>query len=254
MQRVLKSLLVRISKLLPLGIIPLDGVLALSQRLGSAVARCIYVRDWRMEVRGRPQFFKHKIDLCRWPIEPSRWSFTARGVYAREDMFEGCKVLDLCCGDGSYCFLFFSDIAGAIDAVDRDAHALAYARRQFSGPTITYHEIDIVNQPLPSADYDFVIWNAAICYFHEDEIRRVIEKIIAAGKNGMKLRGMLPRANGWIDHKTEFSDRASVEGFLGQYFGLVAVREIVEGSSVSFYFQASAPCKRVDCRAPEVHA
>jgi SAM-dependent methyltransferase len=254
MRKSLKTLIMRASKLLPLGIVPLDGMLRLSSRVSAAVARWVFLRDWRMEVRGRPQFFKHQIDLSRWPLEPFRWSFTARGVYAREDMFVGCKVLDLCCGDGSYSHLFFSDIAGAIDAVDRDAHAIAYARRQFGGPKIRYHEIDIVNQPLPSADYDFVIWNAAICYFHVDEIRLIVEKIIAAGKAGMKLRGMLPKANGWIDHKTEFSDLGSVERFLCQHFETVAVREVAEGSAVSFYFQASAPLKHADRNAPEVRA
>jgi SAM-dependent methyltransferase len=243
MRKSLKSLLLRASKWLPLRIIPLDGILRQSQRVSSAVASCIFLRDWKLEVLGRPQFFKHQIDLSRWPSQPSRWSFTARGVYAREDMFDGCKVLDLCCGDGSYSFLFFSDIAGTIDAVDRDRHALAYARRQFAAPNISYHEIDIVNEPLPSADYDFVIWNAAICYFGEQEIRQIMKKLIAAGKTGMKFCGMLPKANSWVDHKTEFRDRAAVDGFLRQYFGTVAVREVTEGSAVSFYFQASAPFK-----------
>jgi SAM-dependent methyltransferase len=254
MQRALRTLLVSASKLLPLGIIPFDGILQLSQRISSALAQCVFLRDWKMQVRGRPRYFKHLIDLGRWPYEPFRWSFTARGVYAREDMFEGCKVLDLCCGDGSYNFLFFSDIAGTIDAVDYDAHAISYARRQFARPNISYHEIDIVNQPLPSTDYDFGIWNAAICYFHEEEIRRIIEKIIAAGKKNMKLCGMLPKANGWVDHKTEFADRASIEKFLRHYFGIVGVREVAEGTAVSFYFQASAPFKDGARAAPGVYA
>jgi SAM-dependent methyltransferase len=250
----LKAWLVRASKLLPLGSMPFDGMLRLSQGLSSAVARGLFVRDWRMEVRGRPRFFKHKIDLSRWPSDPSRWSFTARGVYAREEMFEGCKVLDLCCGDGSYSFLFFSDIAGAIDAVDYDANALAYARRQFAAPRIAYHQIDIVREPLPSAGYDFVVWNAAICYFREEEIRLIIEKIIAAGKAGMVLRGMLPRANGWVDHKTEFEDSASIERFLQRYFEIVAIRQVNEGSAVSFYFRASAPRHDAGRNAHEVRA
>jgi SAM-dependent methyltransferase len=248
----LKTWLLRASKLLPLGSIPLDGMLRLSQGISSTVARGLFARDWRMEVSGRPRFFKHKIDLSRWPSEPARWSFTARGVYAREEMFEGCKVLDLCCGDGSYSFLFFSDIAGAIDAVDYDANALAYARRQFAAPKIAYHEIDIVREPLPSTGYDFVVWNAAICYFREEEIRLIIGKIIAAGKAEMVLRGMLPRANGWVDHKTEFGDSASIEGFLQQYFQVVSILEVNEGSAVSFYFRASEPRHAAVHNAPEV--
>jgi SAM-dependent methyltransferase len=248
MRTLLKTLLVQGSKWMPFGLVPLDEMLRASQRISAAVARCIFLRDWKMQVRGRPQFFKHQIDISRWPSEPSRWSFTARGVYAREDMFPGCKVLDLCCGDGSYSYLFFSDIAGAIDAVDSDAYALAYARKQFADPKISFHEINIVNQPLPSGQYDFVVWNAAICYFSEDEIRHIVEKIIDAGKIGVKLRGMLPKANGWVDHKTEFADRAAIEAFLRQYFEMVVIREVAEGSTVSFYFQASAPIKHAVAR------
>jgi hypothetical protein len=48
---------------------------------------------------------------------------------------------------------------------------------------------------------------------------RVIEKIIAAGRLGMKLCGMLPKANGWVDHQTEFADRTSIEAFLRNHFG-----------------------------------
>jgi SAM-dependent methyltransferase len=243
MRRALKILIVQGSKFMPFSLVPLDGMLRVLQRMSATLAKCIFLRDWKMEVRGRPQFFKHQIDLSQWPSEPSRWSFTARGVYAREDMFEGCKVLDLCCGDGSYSYLFFSDIAGAIDAVDCDAHALSYARKHFASPKISYHKIDIVNQPLPLRQYDFVVWNAAICYFREEEIRRIVEKIIDAGKIDMKLRGMLPKANGWVDHKMEFADGYLVEQFLRQYFETVVIREVAEGPTVSFYFQASAPLK-----------
>jgi len=212
-----------------------------SQRCARVFGAGLLARDWRLQTRGRPQFFKHRVNLAYWPTEPGRWSFTARGVYARQDMFRGCRVLDLCCGDGSFSYLFFSDIAGTIDAVDNNADALAYARRNSAAPGITFHRIDIVNEPLPGADYDFIIWNAAICYFAPQEIRRVLAKISAAGKPAMQLYGMLPRANGWIDHKTEFADRDALERLLAEFFATVRTREIDEGSAITFYFQASMP-------------
>jgi SAM-dependent methyltransferase len=241
MTRILKRLLAGASRALPLKLVPLDAMLRISQRATTALAGLLLVRDWKLEAFGRPQFFKHQINLNRWIAEPARWSFTARGVYARENMFKGCKVLDLCCGDGSYSYLFFSDIAGSVHAVDNDSHAIAYARKYCAAPVISYYQLDIVNQPLPSVDYDVVVWNAAICYFRAEEIGRILEKIANAGRPSMKLNGMLPRANGWVDHKTEFEDSRSVELLLRQYFSAVTVREVDEGPVVTFYFQAAQP-------------
>lgn len=67
----------------------------------------------------------------------------------------------------------------------------------------------------------------------------MLEKI--ARTPGMKLSGMLPRANGWVGHKTEFADSRSVEMFLRQYFEAVTVREVDEGTTVTFYVQAPGP-------------
>jgi SAM-dependent methyltransferase len=241
------SLKKQIKKLLAgiLRTVPLDPVLLFTQYLGFLSAALIFFRDWRLQAYGWPQFFKHQINLSRWRFEPSRWSFTARGVYARENMFKGCAVLDLCCGDGTYSRLFFSDIAGKIDAVDNDPHALAYARRYNASPAISYHKIDIVNEGLPSAKYDVVVWNSAICYFSQGEIGRILGKIANAGRPGMKFCGSLPKASGYVDHKTEFEDGESVKRLLRGYFEVVAVIEVDEISATTFYFQATVPLMSV---------
>jgi SAM-dependent methyltransferase len=236
-----KSLARRIARYLPLRWLPLDSAVRVSQRMAWFFARLLFMRDWQLEARGRPQFFKHAMNLAQWPFDPARWAFTARGVYAREHMRRGCKVLDLCCGDGAYSRLFFADIAGKVDAVDFDEYALAYARRYHAAPAVHFHRLDIVNQPFPDRDYDVVVWNAAICYFSEPDIRVVLDKIIAASRPDMRLIGMLPRAHGWIDHKTEFSTAAEVETYLRQFFSEVSLREVDEGGAVSFYFRARAP-------------
>ena len=224
-----------------LRLVPLDVLLLLSQRTGKRIASILMFRDWWLEAYGRPQFFKHEINLSLWRFEPARWSFAARGVYAREGMFKGCSVLDLSCGDGSNSYLFFSDIAGHIDAVDNDTMALSYARRYHSAPAISYHRIDIVNQPLPARRYDFVVWNAAICYFTEGEIKAILRKISGVAAEKTLFCGMLPAASGYADHKTEFSDQESLKALLGGYFRVVNIREIDEASGRTFYFRASNP-------------
>jgi SAM-dependent methyltransferase len=236
-----KSLVRRVARWLPLRWLPLDSAVRASQRMAALFARLLFIRDWQLETRGRPQFFKHAMNLAHWPFDPARWAFAARGVYARESMRRGCKVLDLCCGDGAYSRLFFADIAGRVDAVDLDEYAIAYARKYHSTPVVRYHRLDIIAEPLPDRGYDVVVWNAAICYFSEPHIRLVLQKVIAASGPDMKLFGMLPKANGWIDHKTEFSETAEVERYLRQFFAEVSVNEIDEGNAISFYFRARAP-------------
>jgi SAM-dependent methyltransferase len=236
-----KSLARRIAQYLPLRWLPLDSAVRGSQHMARFFARLLFIRDWQLEARGRPQFFKHSMNLAQWPFDPARWAFTARGVYARESMRSGCKVLDLCCGDGAYSRLFFADIAGQVDAVDFDEYALDYARKYHAAPAVRFHRLDIVNQPLPDSGYDVVVWNAAICYFSEPDIRTVLNKVVAASRPDMDLVGMLPRAHGWVDHKTEFATAADVETYLRQFFSEVSMREIDEGSTVSFYFRARSP-------------
>jgi SAM-dependent methyltransferase len=225
-------------------VLPLDSLLLLSQRFSAFVSALLMLRDWRLEAFGRPQFFKHEVNLGRWRFEPARWAFTARGVYAREAMFKGCLVLDLCCGDGSNSYLFFADVAGHIDAVDNDESSLAYAKRFHAHPSIHYQRINIVNQPLPARKYDFVVWNAAICYFSETEIKSILQKVAGAGRPGMIFRGMLPAASGYADHKTEFQDTKSVRALLDEYFGDVQVHEIAEAVTRTFYFKAREPLRR----------
>lgn len=241
MKKNLKKFILSILSLVPIRFIPLDLFLWLSQRITSAIAYLLFIRDWQLEANGRPQFFKHRINLARWPFVSSRWAFVARGVYSRENMFRGCKVLDLCCGDGSYSYLFYSDIASHIDAVDNDSIAIKYARKYHSNSKIIFHQIDVINHDLPSSEYDIVVWNAALCYFELHEIKQIILKIIKSGKPNLQLTGMIPKANGWVDHKTEFSDTEILRQLFLKYFKVVTIKEVDEISITTFYFQASSP-------------
>lgn len=235
----IKKILRYISNKLPMRFIPLDGLLWLLVWLTAKMASLILFRDWILESQGRPQFFKHKINIGLWALEPDRWSFCARGVYSRENMFDKCKVLDACCGDGSYSYMFFSDIAASIDAIDNDEYALKYAKKFNSRDTINYHLVNIIDMPMPSKNYDFIIWNAAICYFDNHDIDLILRKFIDVGTPEMILTGMLPKSNGWVDHKTEFIEATEIKELLLRYFKQVDVKEVLEGQTSTFYFKAS---------------
>lgn len=212
---------------------------SLFQRLSYFASQLVYFKDWVVMVNGPPQYFNHQLNIYKWIYEPNKWAFTARGVYAREKMFPGCTVLDLCCGDGSYSYLFFSDIAGAIDAVDIDQTAISHALRFYSSsPKIKYHKLDIVNDNFPSTGYDFVVWNAAISYFDIVSIHKILKKIVTAGNAGIQLCGVTPIAN---DNKTAFNDAAELKELLLQYFTDVQIKQIDEITVKNLYFQATAP-------------
>lgn len=226
-----------------IGLINVNLFFRVSQRLSYLLSNLTFFKDWVLMVNGRPQYYDHQLNLYKWIYNPGEWAFTARGVYARENMFPGCKVLDLCCGDGSYSYLFFSDIAGAIDAVDIDQAAINHAVKYYSSPNINYCKLDIINEKFPSADYDFVIWNAAISYFDITEIHEILNKIQRAGNSHMNLYGITPVATGYVDHKTEFNDASELRELLLQYFTSVHIKQINEITINNIYFHATDPIK-----------
>lgn len=236
LKKIVKAVLVAILKVLNPEIL-----FSVFQQGGRFAARLVMFRDWDLSAYGRPQFFNHQLNLYRWLNDPSQWAFAPRGVYPREKMFSGCRVLDLCCGDGSYSYLFFSDIAGSIDAVDNDPTAIRFAAKNYRAGNLAFHRLDILQAPLPSSGYDFIVWNAAISYFDEQEIHVVLGKITAAGAPGFRLFGVTPITLGYADHKKEFSSAEELEQLLGKHFKLVDVKIIDELGVKNMYFCASEP-------------
>ncbi len=208
------------------------------------LSKLLLFKEWNLNGTAIPPFFKHKINYNFWRFNPNEWTFILRGVYARENMFLNCKVLDLCCGDGSYSFLFFADISAKIDAIDFDKKAIKYAKNNYSHPKISFLNSNIITEEFPSNDYDIVVWNAGICYFELNVVHEIIKKIIRSTNNEMILCGMLPLANGHIDHKTEFFTHDEIKSLFDLYFNVVNIRTVQEGKNlelVNFYFSVSKP-------------
>src|SRR3989442_390916 len=126
-----------------------------------------------------PELFDPRADLLRWAeLRVPFW--VERGVFSREVMFQGCRVLDLCCGDGFYPYYFYSGTASQIDAVDRDPTAIIHARKWHGHPTIRYVQQDLIADEFPDTDYDVITWDGAIEHFSLDEIRQVLQKCVKA--------------------------------------------------------------------------
>jgi SAM-dependent methyltransferase len=116
------------------------------------------------------------------------------GVLARMAMKPEFKVLDLCCGDGAYSYLFFRDIASHIDAVDYSSKIIKYAKKYFSADNITHHVLNILEEDFPSVEYDLIFWRAGIAYFHDSENQKILKKISMHLKSGGYLIGATPKA------------------------------------------------------------
>jgi 2-polyprenyl-3-methyl-5-hydroxy-6-metoxy-1,4-benzoquinol methylase len=198
---------------------------------------------WRHLGAGAPsrEWFDHRADLHL--FRRSRLAYWAeRGVYAREVMFDGCRVLDLCCGDGFYPFHFYSSVAGHIDAVDVDPGAIAHAREYYSLPGIAYARLDVARDSFPDTEYDVITWDGAIEHFTPDEIQSVLGKCASAMVPGGVLHGMTilvdeRSTNPW--HENEFRTETELERAIGTVFPHVSSFETIYPDRHNIYFRAS---------------
>jgi ubiquinone/menaquinone biosynthesis C-methylase UbiE len=97
------------------------------------------------------------------------------------------NVLDLCCGDGSYSYLFFSDIANKVDAIDYSKKNIKYAKNNYAQDNINYICSDLLEYKFKEKYYDVVIWRAGVAYFNKNDR----SKLFATIYNSLKIKGQL---------------------------------------------------------------
>jgi SAM-dependent methyltransferase len=164
-----------IAFLLPVGLI--TTLNAGLRRLAAAGHQLQFVRQWRIDMRV-PHFFDPFIDLY-WKWEKTRNPMSwERGIFGLLAMKQGCRQLDLCCGEGFHTHRFYSGRAGSIVAMDYNREAIATARHKFQAPNIDYRCGDIRSE-MPQGPFDNVTWDAGIEYFTLSEIREILTAIKA---------------------------------------------------------------------------
>lgn len=192
-----------------------------------------------------PVFFKHEYDLYRWPFDMRNGAeWVERGVHARSKFFKGCVVLDLCCGDGSYPYLFFRDIAKRIDAVDANCEAIKYAKKHYAAERIQFMHCNILDTDmLDFKEYDFIIWNAGIGYFTTGEQKYLLAKIAKSGKSSLMLIGTTPLVDRKTDsnHKDEFYSIEQLQTLLDHYFLRVSIDKSFYNHRTNLLFSCSHP-------------
>lgn len=230
-----------------------EAALAAALRYAAAWFRWYFWAHYK-RFTGR-EWFDHRINLHRWTVDPTRLSWVERGVYPRELMRPGSRVLDLCCGDGFYPHHFYASTAAHVDAVDFTAEAIAHARRHYGHPAVAYRVLDVVADEFPGADYDVVTWDGAIEHFDDEAVRVVLGKVVAALREGGVLSGSTPLTEESAPvmdsdevnpfHDRDYSSPEEMETLLAEFFAHVATMVTDDGHRRTIYFRASDDAERL---------
>ena len=201
-----------------------------------------YLLQWRFAVRA-PLSFDPFIDLYwRWKLSGSPMSWE-RGIFGLLAMKPGCRLLDLCCGEGFYTHRFYSGRAGSIIAMDYNAKAIAHARRNFQAANIDYRCGDVRTQ-MPQGPFDNVSWDAGIEYFTLQEIGGILKdiKMRLAHRGVLSGYSILVPPDGKAAIQGQKYAAASLEdlgGLLRRFFLNVAILRTTYPSRTNHYFFAS---------------
>jgi len=157
-----------------------------AKKYASFHTKLMHYSDWYFS-NSEPSSYKHEINLYNWIYDPSQVEFVEGGVFGRMLIKEDDVVLDLCCGDGSYDYLFFSDISRHVDAIDYDKTSIEYAKRSYQKKNIEFICHDLLTYDFVDNSYDVVIWRAGVAYFTKEQREILFKKIFKTLKKGGKF-------------------------------------------------------------------
>lgn len=124
-----------------------------------------------------PTFFKQESNLYTWIFKPQNVHFAISPSLARTYLSNDSIVLDIGCGDGLIDYLFFSDIAKRIDAIDTSIDAIKLAKSKNKNSNINYLCTSFLDFQPNVEEYDYIFWNDSIDYFSLSEINLSFKKI-----------------------------------------------------------------------------
>ena len=134
------------------------------------------MRQWDFNKK-KENFFMQEINFYSWMYEPGNVHFSISPSLARSYLNQNSKVLDIGCGDGLIDYLFFSDIAMQVDAIDLSPKAIDFARKNYNKKNLNYINENILNYQLKNNYYNFVFWNDSINYFDLQEVKYLLKNI-----------------------------------------------------------------------------
>ncbi len=195
----------------------------------------LFRKAWRT-LKEPPHFEDHRNFLNLWYLDGKKgWplgrnpDFLMRGLFNRMVIKKGDTVLDVCCGDGFFDYLFYSPLANQIDALDFDVEALKLARHYHQYVNIRYYQSNCLTESFPKNFYDVIIFDGAIAHFRKEEIDLLMNKFKGCLSAGGILVGSeaLERLEEktW-DHHQIFPNAQDLEQFLKSYFPYVSVKTL----------------------------
>lgn len=206
--------------------------------------RLQFILEW--SVSPIPDWFDHRLDqffLWHKTRNPGSWE---RGIFNLLVMKPGCKVLELCCGDGFNTQHFYSVRAGSITSLDIDGDAILFAKKNSNAENVKFIQADI-RSGIPDEKYDNVIWDASLEYFTEEEISQLMINIKAKLVPGGVLSGFSIVQDTLKDyHKHVFRSSDDLLNFLRPYYRYVKLIETKYPTRHNLYFFAS------DAEIPEM--
>ena len=206
----------------------------------SAAHHHLFLAQWG--ILPVPEFFNHKIGLYwLWKAKRSP-DWVERGIFSLLAMKQGCKALELCCGDGFNAYYFYSVRVGSMLSVDFDPKAIAYANAHFRADNIAYQVADI-RTAMPEGSFDNIIWDAAIGHFTADEVAHLMINIKKrlGDKGTLSGQAIVERAG----HKSlphveyEVRSKDDLVKFFRPHFKNVKIIETVYPERHNLYFWAS---------------
>ena len=165
-----------------------------SKRYASIHGLIIHNLDWTLKTR-HDSYYDHEISLYNWRYKPSQCEFMDGMSLARMLINKGENILDLCCGNGFNSYLFFSDIASSVDAIDYSSKAINYAISNYHSDSINFICGDILKYSFKQFHYDLVVWSSAIAYFSPENRRKVFSIIHYVLKKNSLLYVKTPLEN-----------------------------------------------------------
>ena len=231
-------------------VFPLVGLAKANSRFTRALAsgahRFQFLVEWGVD---NPEFFDHYIDqFYAWKKTRNSLPWE-RGVYSSFAIQATTKggrkpaVLELCSGDGFMAYHFYSLLAESVAAVDFDATAIKFAKRNSQAENIRFILGDI-RTDIPEGLFDNIIWDQAIEHFTEAETEALMSTIASRLKPDGIFSGdtIVERHDGHKrlhQHEYEFHDKSDLARFFTPYFKHVQVFETTFPTRTNLYFYAS---------------
>ena len=180
----------------------------------AAVVEMLYRRSWpTRDITYYDQRFAHLAG-------PGTWRAVERGIIGASFLRPHSRLLDLCCGDGTFDRYYFAPLCAEVVAVDRDPSAIHLASRVNRHPKIRWIAADVATEVLPGSDYHAVFMFASLQYFTLDDAVRVMNGVAAALLPGGVFVGSVPEevhANQGKGDKSGWNE-GELKAFLKQHF------------------------------------